>query len=68
MLVPVNTDPNAINAVPSLLKAANAGFLGALIMHVYAGKLDYHQGVVNNLFVRNTLIAQLSCRSLRPSF
>ncbi|KAG2137283.1 hypothetical protein BD769DRAFT_1437398 [Suillus cothurnatus] len=41
MLVPVNTDPNAINAVPSLLKAANAGFLGALIMHVYAAVLSF---------------------------
>ncbi|KAG1846374.1 hypothetical protein C8R48DRAFT_733303 [Suillus tomentosus] len=39
MLVPVNTDPNAAKALPGLLKAANAGFLGALIMHVYAAFL-----------------------------
>jgi hypothetical protein len=70
MLVPVNTSPNVVDASPALLKAANAGFLGALIMHVYAGKL---MGViararVNNLFGRNMLIAQLSCRSLQPSF
>jgi hypothetical protein len=47
MLVPVNTDPNAVDALPALLKAANAGFLGALIMHVYAGKLDgcYRKGI-----------------------
>lgn len=53
MLVPVNTDPNAANAFPGLLKAANAGFLGALIMHVYAGKLHgyYRQGIMNDLFV-----------------
>ncbi|KAG1739119.1 uncharacterized protein EDB91DRAFT_1248879 [Suillus paluster] len=41
MLVPVNTDPNGENALPSLLKAANAGFLGALIMHVYAAILSF---------------------------
>ncbi|KAG1860849.1 hypothetical protein F4604DRAFT_1131027 [Suillus subluteus] len=41
MLVPVNTDPNAVNALPGLLKAANAGFLGALIMHVYAAVLSF---------------------------
>ncbi|KAG1824344.1 uncharacterized protein BJ212DRAFT_1475650 [Suillus subaureus] len=41
MLVPVNTDPNAVDALPSLLKAANAGFLGALIMHVYAAVLSF---------------------------
>ncbi|KAG1818313.1 hypothetical protein EV424DRAFT_1405920 [Suillus variegatus] len=41
MLVPVNTDPNAANAFPGLLKAANAGFLGALIMHVYAAVLSF---------------------------
>jgi hypothetical protein len=37
--VPVNTSPNVVDASPALLKAANAGFLGALIMHVNAGKL-----------------------------
>ncbi|KAG0702861.1 hypothetical protein DFH29DRAFT_472501 [Suillus ampliporus] len=41
MLVPVNTDPNGENALPGLLKAANAGFLGALIMHVYAAILSF---------------------------
>lgn len=41
MLVPVNTDPNAVDALPSLLKAANAGFLGALIMHVFAAVLSF---------------------------
>lgn len=41
MLVPVNTDPNAVDALPGLLKAANAGFLGALIMHVYAAVLSF---------------------------
>ncbi|KAG1746470.1 hypothetical protein EDB19DRAFT_1826453 [Suillus lakei] len=41
MLVPVNTDPNEENALPGLLKAANAGFLGALIMHVYAAVLSF---------------------------
>ncbi|KAG1794403.1 uncharacterized protein HD556DRAFT_1442969 [Suillus plorans] len=41
MLVPVNTDPNAANAFPGLLKTANAGFLGALIMHVYAAVLSF---------------------------
>lgn len=41
MLVPVNTDPNAVHASPGLLKAANAGFLGALIMHVYAAVLSF---------------------------
>ncbi|KAG2159159.1 uncharacterized protein EDB93DRAFT_449034 [Suillus bovinus] len=41
MLVPVNTDPNAADALPGLLKTANAGFLGALIMHVYAAVLSF---------------------------
>ncbi|KAG2153268.1 hypothetical protein DEU56DRAFT_475767 [Suillus clintonianus] len=41
MLVPVNTDPNAAYASPGLLKTANAGFLGALIMHVYAAVLSF---------------------------
>jgi hypothetical protein len=40
MLVPLNTDPNEEDAPPNLIKAANAGLLGALIMHVYAGKLE----------------------------
>lgn len=40
MLVPLNTDPNVKGALPSLVKAANAGLLGALIVHVYAGKSD----------------------------
>jgi hypothetical protein len=38
MLVPLNTDPNEHDAPPNLIKAANAGLLGALIMHVYAGE------------------------------
>jgi hypothetical protein len=38
MLVPLNTDPNEEDAPPNLIKAANAGLLGALIMHVYAGE------------------------------
>ncbi|KAG2369210.1 hypothetical protein BDR07DRAFT_1389011, partial [Suillus spraguei] len=41
MLAPVNTVPNAVNASPGLIKAANAGFLGALIMHVYAAVLSF---------------------------
>lgn len=41
MLVPVNTSPNVVDASPALLKAANAGFLGALIMHVYAAVLSF---------------------------
>jgi len=41
MLVPLNTDPNAENASPGLFKAANAGLLGALVMHVYAAVLSF---------------------------
>ncbi|KAG2369209.1 hypothetical protein BDR07DRAFT_1447823 [Suillus spraguei] len=41
MLVPVNTDPDAASASLGLIKAANAGFLGALIMHVYAAVLSF---------------------------
>ncbi|KAG1760594.1 hypothetical protein EDD22DRAFT_954829 [Suillus occidentalis] len=41
MLVPVNTALNVVDASPALLKAANAGFLGALIMHVDAAVLSF---------------------------
>ncbi|KAG2069661.1 hypothetical protein BDR04DRAFT_678906 [Suillus decipiens] len=41
MLAPVNTVPNVVNAPPGLVKAANAGFLGALVMHVYAAVLSF---------------------------
>jgi len=41
MLVPLNTDPNKTGAPVNLIKAANAGLLGALIMHVYAAVLSF---------------------------
>lgn len=70
MLVPVNTDPEEANALPSLINAANAGFLGALIMHVYAGKswCDKHRWAQLTTLLPCTLVAQPCYRSWEPSF